>query len=167
MPNAHPLMVLDGADAAPAEPHPLVRVLDAEDPFLAAALAVPHVAFATPRTAVGTPGPGELATVVGERAGEPPAAAERVRAGRTVLAAAVEDGAVLCSGMQLPVGRVTEVAGVGTLPAARRRGLALAVTAALVADAGTRGVDTVSSRRATTTWPGSTPASASRAWRRR
>jgi predicted GNAT family acetyltransferase len=45
--------------------------------------------------------------------------------------------------MHVPVGRVSEIAGVGTLPAARRRGLALAVTAALVADAGTRGVETV------------------------
>lgn len=141
--NAHPLMVLDAAGAVLPEPHSLVRVLGPEDPFLAAALAAPHVAFAAPGTAVGPAGSAELAAEITAHAGELPAATERVRAGRTVLAAAVEDGVVLCSGMHLPVGPVTEVAGVGTLPAARRRGLALAVTAALVADARTRGVDTV------------------------
>lgn len=38
---------------------------------------------------------------------------------------------------------MSEIVGVGTLPAARRRGLASSVTAALVADARERGVDTV------------------------
>jgi ribosomal protein S18 acetylase RimI-like enzyme len=150
--HAHPLMVRegdltdrDGADPAGAlpGPHPLVRVLGPDDPFLAGALAVPHLAFAAPGTATGPAGPAELAAEIIARADEVPAGAERVRAGRTVIAAAVEDGVVLCSGMHLPVGRVSEVVGVGTLPAARRRGLGLAVTAALVADARTRGVDTV------------------------
>ncbi len=60
-----------------------------------------------------------------------------------MVAAAVEDGVVLCAGQHNPVGGVTEIVGVGTLPSARRRGLALAVTAALVADARARGVGTV------------------------
>ncbi|MET9898252.1 GNAT family N-acetyltransferase [Streptomyces sp. NPDC006446] len=143
--HAHPLMVRegDGPDTSLPDPHPLVQVLGPDDPSLAGALAVPHLAFAAPGTALGPAGPAELAAEITARAGELPAAAERVRAGRTVVAAAVEDGVVLCSGMHLPVGRVSEVAGVGTLPAARRRGLGLAVTAALVADARTRGVDTV------------------------
>jgi ribosomal protein S18 acetylase RimI-like enzyme len=157
--HAHPLMVResgltdrdgdlagpDGEDPAAAlpDPHPLVRVLGPDDPFLAGALAVPHLAFAAPGTATGPAGPTELAAEIIARAGELPAGAERVRAGRTVVAAAVGDGVVLCSGMHLPVGRVSEVVAVGTLPAARRRGLGLAVTAALVADARTRGVDTV------------------------
>jgi predicted GNAT family acetyltransferase len=41
------------------------------------------------------------------------------------------------------VGAVSEIAGVGTLPAARRRGLAAAVTSALVGDALGRGIDVV------------------------
>jgi Predicted acetyltransferase len=143
--HTHPLMVRDGdgPDVALPGPHPLVRVLGPDDPSLAGALAVPHVAFAAPGTAVGAAGSAELAAETAARAGDLPAAAERVRVGRTVVSAAVEDGVVLCSGMHVPVGRVSEIAGVGTLPAARRRGLALAVTAALVADAGTRGVETV------------------------
>jgi predicted GNAT family acetyltransferase len=38
---------------------------------------------------------------------------------------------------------VTEIVGVATLPAARRRGLGAAITAALVADAQQRGVDVI------------------------
>jgi ribosomal protein S18 acetylase RimI-like enzyme len=140
--HAHPLMIRD-ADTPLPEPHPLVRVLNPEDASLAGALAVPHVAFAAPGTAVGEAGPAELAAEITARAGELPAAADRVRAGRTVLAAAVDNGVVVCSGMHLPVGPVSEIAGVGTLPTARRRGLAYGVTAALVADARERGVDTV------------------------
>jgi len=45
--------------------------------------------------------------------------------------------------MHLPVDGVTEVVGVGTVPAARRRGFGAAVTAALVEDARRRGVETV------------------------
>ncbi|MFD5077864.1 GNAT family N-acetyltransferase [Streptomyces sp. NPDC058371] len=138
----HPLMIRDGDAPLPA-PHPLVRILGPEDPLLAGALAVPHLAFATPGTAVGEAGPAELTAETTARAGDVPAAADRIRAGRTVLAAAVENGGVLCSGMHLPVGGVSEIAGVGTLPSARRRGLGLAVTAALVTDARTRGVETV------------------------
>ncbi|MFE9834691.1 GNAT family N-acetyltransferase [Streptomyces sp. NPDC005551] len=140
--HEHPLMVRDTDVALPA-PHPLVRVLGPDDPFLGSALAVPHLAFAAPGTAVGEAGPAELAAETAARAGDVPDAADRIRAGRTVLAAAIEDGVALCSGMHLPVGPVTEVAGVGTLPSARRRGLGLAVTAALVADAEAGGAGTV------------------------
>lgn len=50
---------------------------------------------------------------------------------------------MLCSGQYIPVGDVAEVVGVGTLPAARRQGLALAVTAALVEQALAGGARTV------------------------
>ncbi|MFF1449627.1 GNAT family N-acetyltransferase [Streptomyces sp. NPDC058274] len=140
--HEHPLMVRD-EDAPLPGPHPLVRLLGPDDPLLASALAVPHLAFAAPGTALGEAGPAELTAETAARAADVPAAADRIRAGRTVLAAAVEDGGALCSGMHLPVGDVTEIAGVGTLPSARRRGLGLAVTAALVADATARGVRTV------------------------
>lgn len=142
--HEHPLMVLD-TSAVRIPAHPDVRVLDAADPLLRAAVTVPMLAFAAPGTAVGTAGPAELA--VAER--DPASEGRRVRvsgmiaSGRTALAAAVSDGAVLCSGQHVPVGDVTEVVGVGTLPSARRRGLALAVTAALVADALDHGARTV------------------------
>ncbi|WUX62161.1 GNAT family N-acetyltransferase [Streptomyces sp. NBC_01431] len=142
--HEHPLMVLD-PEAPAAEPHPLVRILDAADPLLHAALVVPHLAFAAPGTAVGPAGPSELAAEITARAGDGRAeqVADRIRAGRSGVAAAFADGLPLCSGMHNPVGPVTEIAGLGTLPSGRRRGLGRAVTAALIADARARGVRTV------------------------
>ncbi|WP_033825738.1 GNAT family N-acetyltransferase [Kitasatospora sp. MBT63] len=143
--HAHPLMALDpGAPTPPSDPS--VRLLAADAPELASALAVPRVAFAEPGTAVGTAGAAELAafTAVVERDGTVDRVAARIRAGLTVTAAALAaDGSARCSGMHQPVDGVTEVVGVGTLPDARRRGLALAVTACLVADARARGAGTV------------------------
>ncbi|MGR4879113.1 GNAT family N-acetyltransferase [Streptomyces sp. LARHCF249] len=142
--HAHPLMVLDPS-AAPVPAHADVRLLEAGDPLLAAAVTVPALAFAAPGTAIGEAGPAELAAATAD----PGAEARRARvsgmlaSGRTALAAAVRDGVVLCSGQYNPVGDVAEVVGVGTLPSARRQGLALAVTAALVAQALERGARTV------------------------
>ncbi|MGW6706839.1 GNAT family N-acetyltransferase [Streptomyces sp. NPDC054956] len=142
--HAHPLMVLDPS-AVRLPVHPDVRVFGATDPLLRAAVTVPALAFAEPGTAVGEAGPAELA--VAER--DPASEGRRIRvarmieSGRTALAAAERDGVVLCSGQYIPVGDVTEVVGVGTLPSARRQGLALAVTAALVADTLAHGARTV------------------------
>jgi ribosomal protein S18 acetylase RimI-like enzyme len=143
----HPLMAL-ATDAVPAdEPTRIVqvRMIDADDPLLAAALSVPRLAFAEPGTAVGRAGPVELAAEIGERAADGTVAriADRIRAGLTATAAAIEDDVVLCSGQHQPVGDVSEIVGVGTLPAARRRGLAAAVTRVLAADARARGVEII------------------------
>ncbi|MFD9795169.1 GNAT family N-acetyltransferase [Streptomyces sp. NPDC059070] len=142
--HAHPLMVLAPAAPTPAA-HPAVRMLGADDPLLHAALVLPHLAFAAPGTAVGAAGPAELAAEIGARAGDGRAeqVAGRIRRGETAMAAAFEDGLPLCSGMHNPVGGVTEIVGVGTLPSARRRGLGEAVTGALVRDARGRGASTV------------------------
>ncbi|MET3983720.1 GNAT family N-acetyltransferase [Streptomyces sp. PvR034] len=142
--HAHPLMVLD-LDEVRVPPHPEVRMLDADDPLLRAAVTVPMLAFAAPGTALGEAGPAELAAA----AADPANGARRARAARRIgsglcgMAAAVRGDVVLCSGQYVPVGSVAEVVGVGTLPAARRQGLAQGVTAALVADALARGVRTV------------------------
>jgi predicted GNAT family acetyltransferase len=66
-----------------------------------------------------------------------------MRRGLTIRAAGWVDGVPAASGIHQPVGGVTEVVGVATLPAFRRRGLGAAVTALLVADARRRGVETV------------------------
>ncbi|MEW2415162.1 GNAT family N-acetyltransferase [Streptomyces sp. NPDC046866] len=142
--HAHPLMVLE--PSAPQPPaHPDVRLLGADDALLRAAVTVPMLAFAEPGTAVGAAGPAELAAAAADPAAglRRDAVSEGLASGRTAMAAAVQDGVVLASGQYNPVGDVAEVAGVGTLPAARRRGLALAVTSALVADALARGARTV------------------------
>ncbi|MFI1867810.1 GNAT family N-acetyltransferase [Streptomyces jumonjinensis] len=146
--HEHPLMVL--APEAPVPDPPArgdvaVRVLGPDDPLLASALAVPHLAFGAPGTGVGEAGAAELDAAVRERAGDGSLeeSAGRIRAGLTRVAAAVADGRALCAGQHQPVGPVSEIVGVGTLPAARRRGLGLAVTAVLVADARSQGVETL------------------------
>jgi predicted GNAT family acetyltransferase len=68
---------------------------------------------------------------------------ERLRAGRTVSAVAFADGQPVAFGSHQPVGDVSEIVGVGTLPAYRRRGVAAALTSLLVQDAQQRGVQTV------------------------
>ncbi|MFI0262595.1 GNAT family N-acetyltransferase [Streptomyces sp. NPDC017056] len=148
--HEHPLLALDldggGApDPAGTADGVTVRVLEAGDPALAYAVAVPHVAFGQPDTLVGEAGARELAETARELVedGSVDGVAERIRNGYTVVAVAEEDGSALCAGRHQPVGAVSEVVGVGTLPSARRRGLGLAVTAALVADARARGVGTV------------------------
>ncbi|MFD7320637.1 GNAT family N-acetyltransferase [Streptomyces sp. NPDC059875] len=126
--HEHPLMVLDGEGTPVPGPEDVtVRIVGADDPVLPSAAAVPYAAFGVaPDASVAT----QLAA--------------RIRAGLTRLAAAVDaSGAALSAGQHQPVGTVTEVVGVGTLPDARRRGLGLAVTAALVADARAAGVETV------------------------
>ncbi|MBF6047253.1 GNAT family N-acetyltransferase [Streptomyces sp. NRRL B-1677] len=147
--HEHPLMAL-GPDAPPlALPEPAagleLRIVGPEDPVLPSALAVPHLAFADPGTRTGTAGTAELreATRAVAADGSVEQMAARIRAGLTCVAAVVEDGLALCSGQHQPVGPVSEIVAVGTLPAARRRGLGQAVTAALLADARSRGAGTV------------------------
>lgn len=126
--HEHPLMVLEGEPlAVPAPEGVTVRMVGADDTALESAVAAPHAAFGFPAP------PGAAARV-----------ADRITAGWTRLAAALDgSGDALAAGQHQPVGAVSEVVGVGTVPAARRRGLGLAVTAALVADARAHGTELV------------------------
>jgi len=67
----------------------------------------------------------------------------RLGSAATVAAVGLVDGDPVCVGMHQPVGQVSEVVGVATLPEHRGAGWAGAVTSALVADARARGVTTV------------------------
>ncbi|MBB5933046.1 GNAT family N-acetyltransferase [Streptomyces zagrosensis] len=144
----HPLLVLPHTALLPIVRHRpdgvTIRMVAPADPTLASALTVPHLAFAEPGTRVGVAGPAELTAALPQYGTDKAVriVAERIRAGRTALAAAVDDdsGLALCAGQRHVVNDVSEIVGVGTLPTARRRGLALAVTAALASDARTRGV---------------------------
>jgi ribosomal protein S18 acetylase RimI-like enzyme len=114
-----------------------VRLLTGADPELARDVAtrraVATVGFSAAGTAPGEAGPAQREAA---RDGLEVAAlaeeATRIRAGALLgaLAESPDQGA-LASGMAMRVGRVAEIAGVATLPAARRRGLGAAVTAAL------------------------------------
>ncbi|MGP3981258.1 GNAT family N-acetyltransferase [Streptomyces sp. KR80] len=121
----HPLMVL-----GPDVPTPSVlkrpdgvelRTVGPDDSVLPSALAVPDLAFADPGTRVGVVGVAELNEAVQARAGDGSVErmAARILAGLTCVAAAVEDGTALCAGQHQPVGTVSEIVGVGTLPTAR------------------------------------------------
>jgi ribosomal protein S18 acetylase RimI-like enzyme len=120
-----------------------VRRLEPGDAALPAARAVADIAFAA-LGAVAGDGPRERDAALGHypeaRLG---VVRERLRTGLTVTVVAEDDDGVLAVGSHQPVGGVTEIVGVGTLPAARRRGLGAAVTAALVADARSGGAGVV------------------------
>lgn len=146
-----PLMVLD-PDALPAAAElsdVAVRVVDpAAVSFgtdIALRRAIAEVGFGAAGTARGNTGPAARdATLVDL----PPAqlAEERSRAmsGRrlSVLAELPGEGAV-ASGMAMRVDDVAEIAGIATLPTARRRGLGAAVTVALARRLLDAGVDLV------------------------
>jgi len=146
--HVHPLMVLDLAAPVaelPALPDGVsVRILGPDDPALVSASVVGHLAFADGGTQIGAAGLAELAVAAAAGTGRGEQAAARITAGLGVYAAAVDaDGNALCSGQHQPIGTVTEIVGIGTLPSARRQGLGIAVTAALVAEARARGVETI------------------------
>jgi ribosomal protein S18 acetylase RimI-like enzyme len=147
--HEHPLMVLDQNTPTPGiETLPdglSVRIVGPDDPALPSALAVAHLAFAEAGTQVGVAGAAELVEAVRARAddGSIERIVTRIRSGLTVVAAVVDGVAAQSSGQHQPVGAVSEIVGVGTLPTARRKGLGRAVTAMLVADARSRGAQTI------------------------
>lgn len=141
-----PLMVLgEGRWRTPDPPDGVtVRLLKPGDRSLAATGAVQHIGFANPGTAVGAAGPAERdASAVGQSAVELDFLSDRIRNGVTQPAVAEDEGGVLAGGSHQPVGPVSAIVGVATLPSARRRGLAALVTARLVQDARERGAELV------------------------
>lgn len=138
-----PLMVLDGdADAVATPAGVRVRLLTTSDEqAVVDAAAVSGVAFAAPGTALGTAGTRERDA---QRKPGQRRVLDLVAEGvvRVAVAETATDG-VVATGRTLPVGDVTEVVGVATLPSRRRQGLGAAVTAALVEDARAAGVTTV------------------------
>lgn len=146
-----PLMVLDPAalpDPATLTDVPL-RVLDPDAPGFAADVAarraVAAVGFAAAGTARGEAGPAQRDAAITELdVAALDEEGSRIADGRrlSVLAGTPEEGA-LASGMAMRVGDVAEIAGVATLPAARRRGIGAAVTAAIARELLAAGTDLI------------------------
>jgi N-acetylglutamate synthase-like GNAT family acetyltransferase len=138
-----PLMAL----ATPLEPPAIdaeLRRLEPDDPALATSRAVADIAFGAPGTARGAAGPRERDAAIGNFPESRLASVrKRMATGLTVTVVAEDADGILAVGSHQPVGDVSEVVGVGTLPSARRRGLAAAVTAALVDDARRGGAEIV------------------------
>jgi ribosomal protein S18 acetylase RimI-like enzyme len=142
----HPIMVLDvdapgleagGPDLAD------VRIV-ADDADLAVLNAVAEIGFTAPGMEVGSSGAADVAEVAARQSAEIVAfQRERIARGLTVAASAEVRGVTAAVGWHNPVGGTTEIVGVATLPAFRRRGLGLAITRALVRDALERGIETV------------------------
>ena len=118
-----------------------VRLLEADDPALAHAQAVQEISFGAGGTGRGEVGTEGLEAAV---ASQPPGrlefARQRMAEGRTRTAAAFVDGVPVAAGSHQPLDGVTEIVGVATLPAFRRRGIGAALTAALADDAVRLGV---------------------------
>ena len=140
-----PLLALE-ADAWSPPPAPegvSVRMLDADDPALVPASAAVEVAFAANDTDLGAGGPAER-DLAAARLYDLGFLRERLRSGLSAMAVAErEPEGALGAGSHQPVGDVAEITGIGTLPAARRRGIGAAVTGRLVEDARERGVEVV------------------------
>jgi predicted GNAT family acetyltransferase len=139
-----PLLVLDRTRWRPVEaPGGLeLRLLDADDEALVAALGVEHVAFGAPGTA---PGPEAITErdVYEVDAARLEYMRERIRRGTSITAVATGEHGPVAVGTLRPVDKVAEIVAVATLPAVRRQGLGGAVTALLVEHALSRGVETV------------------------
>jgi ribosomal protein S18 acetylase RimI-like enzyme len=141
----HPLMALNGspADLLPPPDGVEVVTVDADDD-LSMLGGVAEVAFAEPGTAVGSASAADAAAAARRQSTETLAFQRgRMLAGLTVAVAARVGGVTAAVGWHQPLDGASEIVGVSTLPAYRRRGLGAAVTAALVADALERGVGSV------------------------
>jgi ribosomal protein S18 acetylase RimI-like enzyme len=140
-----PLMAMRAEDVAPVPaPEGATIELVAPDDDLATVTAVATIGFDAPGTAVGEAGIDrlpEVAAALDSRTIE--FARGRMAAGMTSLVVAKVNGTPVASGSHQPSGDVTELTGIACLPAYRRRGLAAAVTSALVAHALAQGVETV------------------------
>ena len=125
-----PLLVLD-PDRLP-QPHPHVRVLGTRPVEVSV---VAELAFSSPGTSLGDVGVAERDAALRE-------ATPMSTRHRHAVADLPGEG-VLAVGTAQRAGDVVEIAGIGTLPAARRRGLGGAVTAELARDALDRGAKLV------------------------
>jgi ribosomal protein S18 acetylase RimI-like enzyme len=140
-----PLMHLPaGARSDVAPPDGVQIRVAGPDDDLATITAVAMVSFGNPGTAAGAVGVDALAAAAASI--DPGILAftrERMRTGSTVTAVAFVDGAPVSIGSHNPCERATELVGIATLPAYRRRGIGAAVTSALIGDATGRGIETI------------------------
>jgi ribosomal protein S18 acetylase RimI-like enzyme len=135
-------LVADEWSPPPAPAGVTLRMLTADDAALPAAQAAVELAFAAEGMDVGHAGP-EARDVVRTRLGDLGFLRARLRRRLTAMAVAESAEGPLAAGSHQLAGGVSEVMGIGTLPAARRRGIGSALTGRLVQDARSRGAEIV------------------------
>jgi len=143
--NFFPLLVAQAKDVAiPHTEGVTIRILTANEPALAQALAVANLSFGVGGTDIGLVGPVERDEAAGELTeGWMGYFRERIRSGLTVMAVVESANGVLAVASCKPVGKFAEIVGVATLPSERRRGLGAAVTAFLASHVFAQGVETI------------------------
>lgn len=141
----HPLMVLKAEGHAPIDPPPGVEIgLVEPTDDVATTMAVAELGFGSAGTAIGDVGPEALPGAAAKLEATIVEFTRSQMAGRhTMTAVATIHGVPVASGAHSPVGLITELVGIATLPSHRRRGIAAAVTSFLVQDAHDRGVRTI------------------------
>lgn len=115
-------------DADDERPAPEIRMLQADDPDLGAVICAVDAGFQ---------GTDEVA--VPDTRNQP----ELISAGLLRVVGAFVDGVAVGGGSHGPRDATTELTGIAVIPRARRRGIAAAITAVLVADARARGIRTI------------------------
>jgi ribosomal protein S18 acetylase RimI-like enzyme len=154
--TAHPLMVLDQQRPPPGPTVDGVIIRSATDDDDWAVLdAIAPIAFGAPGTAIGPAGLDELHARAAHAVSSRTAKAESLTKSKSsptptpssgserFVAVGFFEGQPVAIGSHQPVDGVTELAGIGVLPAFRRRGIAQALTNLLVDDALARGIHTV------------------------
>lgn len=141
----HPLMVLEEEDPAPIEPPDGVQIRLVEPTGdVATTMALAELGFASPGTGASDVGPAALPEAVSKLEATTIAfVRERIAGGYILSAVATAGGVPVATGAHNPVGLITELVGIATLPSHRRRGIAAALTSFLVQDARERGVGTI------------------------
>lgn len=140
----HPLMVLVQDEPPIPGPSDITIRFVSPDDDLALLSAVGRIGFGAPGTAAGAEGAERLADLAAERTPAQTAfERERLRSGRTVMAAAYAGPFPVAIGSYQPLDTTAEITGIATLPAFRRRGIAAALTSLLVHDARRRAISTI------------------------
>jgi len=140
-----PMLVLESLLETPA-PDGTVRLMDAEDDDVAVVEAAIRVGFGTPGTAISDAGVAERDDTAASLGAlrDRGFTVDGLRKGRTIMVGAfADDVGAVGGGSHNPRGQVSEMVGVGVVPAFRRRGLGAAVAYLLSRHALDNGVTTV------------------------
>jgi ribosomal protein S18 acetylase RimI-like enzyme len=139
----YPLLVLAG-DPVPRDSPVAVRRMTPEDLDLAEVQAAISVGFGQDDTRTGPASVTERDAQLADEAGRVDTIAGLLSTGASVMYGAFAPGlGAVGGGSHNPRGEVTEIVGVGVLPAHRRQGIAGHVTWALAQDAAVAGIGTV------------------------